>query len=164
VGGTEEGETMRIGSLIGAALGTVALGVLGTATNVGASTSTVVIHGVTFTEFYSSDICGPRANYETFTVKTYVTHATELPDGSFNFVDAYTATYHVDFVDPTLADLDSQTTQAFHISLTPGGTETESLQFHDFPTGLRITEHLNLTVVDGNVVVDRDIIEVTGCP
>jgi len=155
---------MRIGSLIGAALGTVALGVLGTATNVGASTSTVVIHDVTFTEFYGSDICGPRAVYETYTIKTAVTHATEHPDGSFNFVFAGTATYHDDFVDPTLADVDSQSTTAFHMSLTPGGTETTNLQFHDFPGDVRITEHLTLTVVNGNVVVDRDVFEVTGCP
>jgi hypothetical protein len=129
-----------------------------------ASGNTVVVHGVTFTDFFPDDICGPRASYVTFTIKTEVTHYTQSPDGTFNFVDVSTLTYHVDFVDPTLADQDSQSTQAIHAALTPGGVFVESLQFHDHPTGLRIWEHLVLTVVNGNVIVDRDITGVTGCP
>jgi hypothetical protein len=159
-----ERRTVRTGSLIGAALGVIAFGVFGTATNADASNNTVVIHGTTFSEFFPDDICGPRASNVTFTFQTQVTHFTQRPDGTFNFVDVATGTYHVDFVDPSLADQDSQQTEAFHVALTPGDVNVASLQFHDHPTGLRIWEHLHLTVVDGNVVVDRDITGVTGCP
>jgi hypothetical protein len=38
-----------------------------------------------------------------------------------------------------------------------------SFQFHDHPTGPRIWQHFVLTVVNVNVVVDRDT-GVTGCP
>ena len=134
------------------------------ATSAGASNNTLVIHGTTFTEFFPDDICGPRASFVTFTIQTEVTHFTQSPDGTFNFLDVLTGTYHVDFVDPTLADQDSQQTQALHIALTPGGVNVATIQFHDHPTGLRIWEHLVLTVVNGNVIVDRDIFGVTGCP
>ena len=129
-----------------------------------ATTSTVVIHGVTFTDFFPDDICGPRANYVTFTIDTEVVHTTELADGSFSFVDAATATYHADFVDPARADQDSRQVGGFHITLTPGGTLVSSFAFHDFPTGIRIWQRYHLTVVDGNPVVERDILKVTGCP
>jgi hypothetical protein len=155
---------MKIRSLVGAAVGALFLSLLGTAANASASNNTVVIHGNTFTEFFPDDICGPRASNVTFTFKAQVTHFTQSPDGTFNFVDVETGTYHVDFVDPALAPQDSQQTEAFHVALTPGGVNVASLQFHDHPTGLRIWEHLVLTVVNGNVIVDRDITGVTGCP
>lgn len=128
------------------------------------SSSTVVIHGVTFTEFFSDDICGPRASTVTFTIETEVTHVTEHLDGSFVFQDSSHATYHVDFVDPSLADQDSQSTQAVHMALTPGGTQVYSLTFHDFPTGIKIWQRIHLTIVDGQPVVDREILKVVGCP
>ena len=128
------------------------------------STSTVVIHGLTFSEFFPDDICGPRASTVTFIVQTQVTHVTEHADGSFTFHDVGTGTYHVDFVDPALADQDSHQTESFLVTLTPGGTQVVSLAFDDFPTGLRIWQRFHLTVVDGNVVVERDILKVTGCP
>jgi hypothetical protein len=155
---------MRIGSLIGAVLGAVALGVFGTAATAGASTSTVVVHDLTFTEFFPDDICGPRASNVTFEIRTNVKHLTQHPDGSFSYQETSTLTYHVDFVDPTLTDQDSQSTESFHVTLTPGGTQIVSDQFHDYPTGIRITFHLHVTVVDGNTVVDREIFSVTGCP
>jgi hypothetical protein len=159
---SEEENSLKIRSLVGVAV--LVLGVVATAANAGASNNTVVIHGTTFTEFFPDDICGPRASNVTFTVQTAVTHFTESPDGTFNFVDVATLTYHVDFVDPALADQDSQQTQALHVALTPGGVNVVSFQLHDHPTGLRIWEHLVLTVVDGNVIVDRDILGVEGCP
>jgi hypothetical protein len=129
-----------------------------------AGPSTVVIHGVTFTEFFSDDICGPRASTVTFTIDTEVMHVTPLSNGSYIFQDTSHGNYHVDFVDPTLADQNSQTTQALHYALTPGGTEIYSLTFHDFPTGLKIWQRVHLTVVDGAVKVDREIVKVEGCP
>ena len=129
-----------------------------------ATTSTVVIQGVTFTEFFPDDLCGPRASYVTFTIDTEVVHTTELADGSFSFVDASTGTYHADYVDPALPDQDSRQVGAFHVTLTPGGTLVISYAFHDFPTGMRIWQRYHLTVVDGNPVIERDIMKFTGCP
>jgi hypothetical protein len=128
------------------------------------ATSTVVIHGLTASEFIPDDICGPRASFVEFTGRTNVTHATELEDGSrsFQFVD--TGTYHVDFVDPALDDQESQYTEALHFTATPGGTVVYSLTFHDFPTGIRIYVKAHVTEVDGRLIVDRDITKVTGCP
>jgi hypothetical protein len=128
------------------------------------STSTVVVHGVTFTEFFPDDICGPRASTVSFTLRTVVMHLTEHADGTFTFHYTSTGTYHVDFVDPALADQESQFTEADTFTLTPGGTQIVSGAFHDFPTGLKIWERRHLTVVDGNPVVERDILKVTGCP
>ena len=75
-----------------------------------------------------------------------------------------TGTYHVDFLDPALADQDSQFAGPTHVTLAPSGTFVFSVAFHDFPTGLRIRQRNHLTVVDGSPVVDRDILKVTGCP
>jgi hypothetical protein len=129
-----------------------------------ATTTTVVIHGLTFTEFFPGDICGSRASFVTFTFDTEVTHLTEHADGSFTLEDALTGTYHVDFVDPALADQDSRQAGSTHATLTPGGMFVYSVAFHDFPTGLRIWQRIHLTVVNGNPVVDSDILKVTGCP
>jgi hypothetical protein len=128
------------------------------------TTSTVVVHGVTFTEFFPDDICGPRASTVTFTIRTDVRHLTERADGTFTFHFTSNGTYHVDFVDPALADQESQFTDAETFTLTPGGTQIVSVAFHDFPTGLKIWERHHLTVVDGKPVVERDILKVTGCP
>jgi hypothetical protein len=127
-----------------------------------ATTSTVVLHGLTHSEL-APDICG-RDAFFSFTIRTQVTHLTEHEDGSFSFNFTETGTYHVDFVDPTVADQDSQFTEAVHASLTPGGTFVVSVAFHDFPTGIRIWERFHLTEVDGSPVVEREIQKVTGCP
>jgi len=68
-------------------------------------------------------------------VRTRVLHATEEPDGSFNVTFVDTGTYHVDFVDPAIADQDSQFTDSIHHAITPGGVETLTEAFHDFPPG-----------------------------
>src|SRR3954466_10528923 len=68
----------------------------------------------------------PRASTVTFTVPTEVTHASEHPDGSVSFQYADTGTYHVDFVDPALADQDSQFTETQHVTPAPGGTQVIS--------------------------------------
>jgi hypothetical protein len=130
------------------------------------TTSTVVIHGVTFTDFYPEGLCGSEGpNYVTFTFDTEVTHTTEHADGSFSFQDASTGTYHADYVDPAIPDQDSRQVGSFHLTLTPGGTTVVSLAFHDFPTGVRIWQRYHLTVVDGNPVVERFIEKIEpGCP
>jgi hypothetical protein len=155
---------MKIRFIVGAAVGALVLGVLGTATSAAASNGTTVVHGITFTEFFPDDICGPRASYVTFTFQNQITHLTQRPDGTFNFVSVSTGNYHVDFVDPTLADQDSHQTDAIHAAVTPGGVTVFDEQFHDHPTGLRISQHIVFTEVDGKVVVDRDVFSVTGCP
>jgi hypothetical protein len=50
------------------------------------------------------------------------------------------------------------------MALTTGGTQIYSLTFHDFPTGIKIWQRVHLTVVDGQLVVDREILKVVGCP
>ena len=144
------------------ALAVFVLGVLPAQAAGPPTTSTVVVHGLTFSEF-APDICDRLATF-TFTFRTQVTHLTEHEDGSFSgsFIDI--GTYHVDFVDPALADQNSQFAEAVHVTLTPGETFVVSLAFHDFPTGIRIWERFHLTEVNGSPVVEREIFKVTGCP
>lgn len=129
-----------------------------------ATTSTVVTHGLSFSEFEPEDICGPRAAFIDWTIRTSVIHVTEREDGSFSVNATDTGTYHVDFVDPALADQESQFTESIHFTVTPGGTEVFTMTFHDFPTGIRIFGQAHATVVDGRLIVERDILKVTGCP
>jgi hypothetical protein len=129
-----------------------------------ATTSTVVIHGLTASEFFPDDICGPRASFVEYTGRANVTHATELEDGSLSLQFVDTGTYHVDFVDPALDDQESQYTEVVHFTAAPSGTVVDSETFHDFPTGLRIYVRTHVTEVDGRLIVDRDITKVTGCP
>lgn len=153
---------MKKASLVVTALAALGLAVLPAQARAEATTSTVVLHGLTRSDF-NTDICGRLATF-TFTTRTQVTHLTEHEDGSFSLNFIETGTYHVDFVEPALADQDSQFTEAFHATLTPGETLVVSLTFHDFPTGIRIWERLHLTEVDGSPVVEREIQKVTGCP
>jgi hypothetical protein len=154
---------MRTRTLIGAVTALV-LVVLPAQAGARATTSTVVLHGLTASEFFPDDICGPRASFVEFTGRTQVTHATELEDGSLSFQFVDTGTYHVDFVDPALGHQESQFTESVHFTAAPGGTVVFSATFHDFPTGIRIYERVHVTEVDGRLIVDRDIMKVTGCP
>lgn len=97
-------------------------------------------------------------------LRTTVGHLTERADGSFVFHYTETGTYHVDFVDPTIPDQDSQFTGSETVTLTPGGTFVDAYMWHDFPTGIKIWERYQLTEVDGTPVVERYILDVTGCP
>lgn len=153
---------MKKTSLVATALAALVLALLPAQAGAEATTSTVVLHGLTRSDF-NTDICGRLATF-TFTVRTQVIHLTEHEDGSFSFNFVDTGTYHVDFVDPALADQNSQWAEAVHVTLTPGGTFVVSLAFHDFPTGIRIWERFHLTEVDGSPVVEREIQEITGCP
>ncbi len=129
-----------------------------------AEKTTVVVHGLTYSLFFPDDICGPRAGTTTFTIRTQVLHLTEEQDGTFNGTYVDTGTYHVDFVDPAIADQDSQFTTTVHHTFTPGGVEVLTTTFHDFPTGIRIWVRFHGTAVDGRIIIEREVFKVTGCP
>lgn len=153
---------MKKASLVVTALAALVLAVLPAQAGAEATTSTVVLHGLTRSDF-NTDICGRLATF-TFTVRTQVIHLTEHEDGtfSFNFID--TGTYHVDFVDPALTDQNSQWAEAVHVTLTAGGTFVVSVALQGREGGIRISERFHLTEVDGSPVVEREIQKVTGCP
>jgi hypothetical protein len=125
---------------------------------------TVVTHGFTHTEFFPDDICGPRASSVTFTATTSQWQYVERADGSWSWRDVSQVTYEVDFVDSALSDYSGRLTEVNHYILTPGDTMIATNTYHDFGGGLKIWERLNLKVVDGEVLVDRGLLEVTGCP
>jgi hypothetical protein len=127
---------------------------------------TVVDHGTTFTEFFPDDICGDRASTTTFVRTVEQVHLTRMPDGGFSYHDVTVFTYHADYVDPTLPDLDGRGTEVNSFVLTPGdNTFINTVAYHDFFGDVRIHERAHLTELrDGTVVVDREILDVTGCP
>jgi hypothetical protein len=128
-----------------------------------ATAFTFVSRGDTGIDYYSSDICGDRASWVTTSLRTTVDHLTER-DGSYAFHYLETGTYHVDFDDPTLADQDSQFTGSNTVVLTLGETVVVASTWHDFPTGLQIWERYHLTIVNGQPVIERYVLIVTGCP
>lgn len=126
---------------------------------------TVVTHGSTHTEFFPDDICGPRASTVTFTA-TVSQSKSVVRDGTFfSYRDVAVVTYDIDFVDPALADYSGSLTEVNHFILTPGeNTFIVTNTYRDIGGDLKIWERLNIKVVDGEVVVDRGILKVTGCP
>jgi hypothetical protein len=72
--------------------------------------------------------------------------------------------YEVDFIDPALSDYSAKLTEVNHYIVTPRDTYIVTNTYHDFGGGLKIWERLNLKVVGGAVLVDREILKVTGCP
>jgi hypothetical protein len=126
---------------------------------------TDVSHRFSFSLVAPDDICGPNASVITFAVRNEVLHWAEGPDGRFNVQFTQTGTYHVEFVDSTLPDQDSQYTDSIHHVLTPSRTEVFNEAFHDFPSGIRIWQRTHVTVLaDGRLAVERVIFKVTGCP
>jgi hypothetical protein len=158
----EEARKMKKATLVATALASLVVTVLPAQARAEASTSTVVLHGLTRSDF-NTDICGRLATF-TLTARTQVTHLTEHEDGSFSFNFIETGTYHVDFVDPALADQNAQFTEAVQVTLTSGGTFVVSIVLHGREGEIRISEHFHLTEVDGRLVVEREIQKVTGCP
>jgi hypothetical protein len=120
-------------------------------------------HRQVSTVYYPDDICGPRAGWTTY-VLTYHWQSTERPDGSFNFSYIETGTYHTDFDDPTIPSYDSQFTGAQHGTLTRGGTQIFTFQWHDFPGSITIHEQMLFVQVGDEVKLDRDDLRVDGCP
>jgi hypothetical protein len=114
------------------------------------------------TLYFPDDICGPRAGWTTF-VETWRFHATDLGD-SLHINAGETGWYTTDFDDPSIEDYRAQYTEAVAFNLTRGGTATFTSQFHDFPGDIRIHEQIVFHEVDGEVLVEREVFRVTGCP
>jgi hypothetical protein len=125
---------------------------------------TVVSRGFTHTEFFPEDICGPRATTVTFTETMFQSQYVERADGSWSFRDVATVTYEIDFVDPALSDYSGRLTEVNHFILTPGDTFIVTNTYQDFGGDLKIWERLNIKEVGGEVLVERAILKVTGCP
>jgi hypothetical protein len=152
---------------IGAAVFAVTATVLVTAAPAGAAaaTFTVVDHGTSFTQSFPDDICGERASTTTFTRTVEQTHLTTRSDGTFAYHDVTVFTYTSDYVDPSLPDVSGRGTEVNNFVLTPGGTFIVSLPFHDFFGDVRIHVKVHLTLLaDGTVAVEREVLDVTGCP
>ncbi len=141
-------KTARFIPLLFAMAGLVALLAVPTRAAAPAAKTAVVVHGLTYSMFFPDDICGPRAGTTTFTIRTQVLRATEDPEGTFNVTFVDTGTYHVDFVEPAIADQGSQFTHTAHHAFTPGEVEIFNLTFHDFPTGIKIWERVHATFVN----------------
>jgi hypothetical protein len=147
-----------------ASTASVICGASGAAAQGGAAKSTEVLHDVVFVVVSPDDICGPNPAEITYRVRTQVLHATEGVDGQFNVQYTQTGTYHVDFTNPDVQDQVAQYTESIHHVFTPGETEVLNFAYHDFPDGVRIWQRTHVTVVDGQLVVERVIEKVTGCP
>lgn len=126
--------------------------------------ATVVVHGYTHTESFPDDICGARASLVTFTSTISQSRFAERPDGSWSYRDVSPVSYEVDFVDPELTDYSGRLTEVNHFIQSPGDTFIATNTFHDFGGGLKIWERTNVKVVKDEVLVDRYLIKVTGCP
>ena len=125
---------------------------------------TVVAHNTQETVDFDDDICGPRANTTTFFRKIEQVRFAERADGSFSYRDVAVVTYVSDYVDPALPTLTGRLTEVNHFILTPGETFVGTVTFHDFLGDIRIFFRAHVTVVDGEVKVDRTVNKVTGCP
>jgi len=126
---------------------------------------TTVQRNVTLaSEYFPDDICGARAVTETVTNRTQVNHLTAHDDGSFHFVDFETGTLVADYEDPSIPDQTFRRTNTEAVNLTPGGTftVTETLYQSDGTLTIKVTYHL--TVVDGEPVVEKEVVMVRGCP
>ena len=153
-----------------AAVGLVA-GLITTAIGAGAAIAappeqnfTTVVRGTTYTQFFPDDICGPRAAYVTFTFRPTVFHLTQRQDGSLVFTGTDGGTYHSDFVDPTLKDLDGQFRSTVNEVVTRSGNEIVTFSLHDFMDGIKVWNRFHGTFANGEVKVEREVTKVTGCP
>lgn len=128
------------------------------------SNPTVVVRGYSHTETFPDDICGARASVVTFTSTVYQSRVVERADGSWSYRDVSPVTYQVDFVDPDLVDYTGRLTEVNNFVFTPGDTFVVSNTYSDFGGDLKIWERTNFKLVNGEIVVDRFLIKVTGCP
>lgn len=125
---------------------------------------TVVVRGYTHTEIFPDDICGDRASVVTFTSTVYQSRFVERADGSWSYRDVSPVVYQVDFVDPNLVDYAGRLTEVNNFIFTPGDTFVISNTYRDFGGDLKIWERTNVKLVNGEIMVDRFLIKVTGCP
>ena len=119
-------------------------------------------HHEVSTVYYPDDICGPRSGWTTWDV-TWHLRVTDLGD-AFQATYTETGKYSTDLDDPAFQDYTSQYTEVVHFTGTRGGAAINVVQFHDFPGTIRIRARLVFVANDTGVHVDRDILEVTGCP
>jgi hypothetical protein len=127
--------------------------------------STVVNRDFTRTAFFPDDICGPRASAVTWTYTLEQSQLIERSDGSFSYRDVSVVSYVVDFVDPALADYPGRDVEVNHFILSPGDNNfVVTNTFHDFGGDLKIWERRNFKVVGDEILVDRYLSRVTGCP
>jgi hypothetical protein len=127
-------------------------------------TWTVVDHDVTFTEEFPDDICGDRANTTTFTRKVEQVHLTAHRDGTFTYHDVAVVTYTSDYVDPSIPDVTGRLTEVNRFTFTRGEVFTATTTFHDFFGDVRIFVRFHLTDVGGTIRVEREVLDVSGCP
>jgi hypothetical protein len=121
-------------------------------------------HNQTETRYFDNDVCGPRANWTTFTRTLEKQRLVIRPDGTWNFQYTGVVTYVSDYDDPALPDLSGRLTEVGNFNLTPGETYVQTETFHDFYGDIQIRVKYHLTVVDGQPVVERATESVTGCP
>ena len=130
-----------------------------------AKPETVVTHGITKSFRFTGDICGPRGdNTTTFQVKTEQVHLRLGADGTFNYHDVGVVTYVQDFDDPAMEDLTGRLTEVNRFTFTRGDVFTATTAFHDFFGTIRIFVSVHITEVKGELVVERFLEKVTGCP
>ena len=119
-------------------------------------------HHEVSTVYYPDDICGPRSGWTTYDVTWHV--RVTASDTGYHVTYVETGTYATDFDDPALQDSSSQFTETLHVNITPGGVSVATDVQHDFPGTIRIRARLVFVERGGVVHVDRDILEVSGCP
>jgi hypothetical protein len=129
-----------------------------------AANPTVVVHGYTHTETFPDDICGDRASVVTFTATVSQSRFAERADGSWSYRDVAAVSFEVDFVDPELTDYSGRLTEVNNLRLTPGETFIVTNTYHDFGGDLKIWERTSIKIVEDDVLVDRFLLEATGCP
>lgn len=125
---------------------------------------TVVQHDVVFSEFFDGDICGEAANTTTFTRTMEQVQFFERPDGTFKYRDVAVVTYVSDYVDPALPDLTGRLTEVNQFVFTPGESFVGVTTFHDFFGSVRIFYRFHTTQHGEEIVVEREVLKVTGCP
>jgi hypothetical protein len=125
---------------------------------------TVVAHDTTFTEFFDGDICGARANTTTFHRRMEQVQFFERPDGTFKYRDVAVVTYVSDYVDPALQDLTGRLTEVNQFIFTPGQTFVGVTTFHDFFGPVKIFYRFHTTQRGEEIIVEREVLRVTGCP
>ena len=112
--------------------------------------------------YYPDDICGARSGWTTYDITWHLVVTNLGDDYHASYVE--TGTYTTDLDDPAFDDYTSQFTEAVHVNLTRGGTSATAVLFHDFPGTVTIKTQAVLIVVDGEVRVDRQVFDVSGCP
>ena len=123
-----------------------------------------VIHNQVEIVTFSDDVCGERANVTTFNRKVVQERSSQQANGAVRYHYTAVVTYVSDYTDPTLPTLSGKLTEVINVVLTPNGTRTETIAFHDFFGDIKIFVRLHATYVSGEPVVERETMTVSGCP